>query len=173
LVQPSVRDTVLRLSERRLFLARWSEHIISELDRTLIRFGVARDRVDHLLSELKNHFPDAWIEPSYRDLIPKMHNEHKDRHVVAAAVQGGCELIVTYNLKHFKQEHLQPFDVTACHPDEFLIDLYHLNPEVVVHALHQQGSALREKQTLTDVLERLRIARCNRFADLIAERLSL
>ena len=172
LVQPTIRDTILRLSEQRLFLARWSDEIIAEVDRTLVGFGVARDRVDYLLSELKNHFPDAWVEPSYKELIPAMLNEHKDRHVVAAAVRAGCELIVTYNLKHFKHEHLKPFDLTACHPDEFLIDLYHLNPEIVVHALHQQGAVLREKRSLPEVLERLRVAKCNRFADLIGERFS-
>jgi hypothetical protein len=48
-------------------------------------------------------------------------------------------VIVTYNLKHFPEESLNPFEITAKHPDEFLIDLYHLNGEMVVHELHQQG----------------------------------
>src|SRR6266567_1692641 len=173
LVQPAVRDTLLRLSERRLFLSRWSEDIIAEVDRTLIKFGVAREKVDHLLAEMKEHFSDAWVEPGYKELIPSMKNNEKDRHVVAAAVKGGCEVIVTYNLKHFKEEHLKPLDIIARHPDEFLIDIYHLNPEIVVHALHQQGMALKQKLTLSQVLENLRIAKCNKFADLIAEKLAL
>ncbi|HEV2960185.1 MAG TPA: PIN domain-containing protein [Candidatus Angelobacter sp.] len=173
LVQPAVRDTILRLSECRLFLARWSDDIIAELDRTLIRFGVPKEKVEHLRSQMKEHFPDAWVEPSYKELVPAMKNDEKDRHVVAAGVRAGCELIVTYNLKHFKEEHLKPFDLTARHPDEFLIDTYHLNPEIVVHALHQQGTALRERRTLPQVLERLRAAKCNKFADLITERLAL
>jgi hypothetical protein len=82
-------------------------------------------------------------------------------------------LIVTYNLKHFREEHLRPLDLNARHPDEFLIDIYHLDPEIVVHALHQQGAALREKRTLPQVLERLRTAKCNKFADLVTERLAL
>jgi predicted nucleic acid-binding protein len=110
LVQPTVRDTILRLSERRLFLARWSDDIIAELDRTLIKFGVPREKVDHLVSEMKEYFPDAWVEPGYKELIPAMKNDEKDRHVVAAAVKAGCELIVTYNLKHFREEHLRPLD---------------------------------------------------------------
>lgn len=35
LVQASVRDTLLRLFERRLFLARWTDEIIDETVRTL------------------------------------------------------------------------------------------------------------------------------------------
>ena len=79
LVQPAVRDTILRLSERRLFLARWSDDIIVELHRTLIRFGLPMEKVDHLLSEMKEHFPDAWVEPSYKELVPAMKNDDKDR----------------------------------------------------------------------------------------------
>ena len=70
LVQPAVRDTILRLSEQRLFLARWSDDIIAELDRTLIKFDVPREKVDHLLSEMKEYFPDAWVEPGYKELVP-------------------------------------------------------------------------------------------------------
>jgi hypothetical protein len=102
-----------------------------------------------------------------------MKNDEKDRHVVAAAVKAGCEVIVTYNLKHFKEEDLKPQDTTARHPDEFLIDLYHLNPEIVVHTLHEQGNALREKKSITQVLDSLRIAQCQKFADLITEKLAL
>jgi predicted nucleic acid-binding protein len=173
LVQAAVRDTLLRLSERRLFLSRWSDDIIAEVDRTLIKFGVPREKVDYLISEMKSHFSDAWVESGYKDLIPAMKNNEKDRHVVAAAIKAGCEVIVTYNLKHFEEAHLKPFDIIARHPDEFLIDVYYLNPEIVVHALHQQGSALKEKLTLPQVLQNLRTAKCNKFADLIAEKLSL
>lgn len=35
LVQASVRDTLRRLFERRLFLARWSAEIMEEVTRTL------------------------------------------------------------------------------------------------------------------------------------------
>lgn len=173
LVQAAVRDTLLRLSERRLFLARWSDEILDEVSRTLQKHGVSREHVTHLLNELNTYFPDSLIEEGYKELIPSMKNDEKDRHVTAAAVKAGSEVIVTYNLKHFKEEYLKPFDVTARHPDEFLIDLYHLNPEAVVHVLHQQGSALREKRTLPQTLDVLRNMQCGKFADLITEKLGL
>lgn len=173
LVQPAVRDTLLRLSERRLFLARWTDEILNEVSRTLLRFEIPQDKVDHLLEELKAHFPDSAVENGYKELTSSMKNDEKDRHVAAAAVKAGCEVIVTYNLKHFKEEHLRPFDITARHPDEFLIDLYHLNPEVVVHTLHEQGSALKEKLALEQILKILRTAQCKKFADLVTEKLAL
>jgi predicted nucleic acid-binding protein len=173
LYQSAVRDTLLRLSERRLFLARWSDEILEEVSRTLLKHKVDQEKVTHLLTELKTYFPDALVEDGYKDLIHAMKNDEKDRHVTAAAIKAGSEVIVTYNLKHFKEEHLKPFDLTARHPDEFLIDLYHLNPEAVVHVLHQQGSELREKRTLPQTLAVLRDMQCTKFADLITEKLAI
>jgi predicted nucleic acid-binding protein len=37
LMQAAVRDTLLRLAERRMFLCRWSEDIIAEVRRNLVR----------------------------------------------------------------------------------------------------------------------------------------
>lgn len=173
LVQAAVRDTLLRLSERRLFLARWSDQILEEVSRTLQKHGVSPEQVAHLLTELNTYFPDSLVEEAYKELISSMKNDEKDRHVTAAAVKAGSEVIVTYNLKHFKEEHLKPFDITARHPDEFLIDLYHLNPEAIVHVLHQQGSDLKEKRTLLQTLTVLRNMQCAKFADLITEKLGL
>jgi hypothetical protein len=56
---------------------------------------------------------DACVLVQAAVRIPSMKNDEKDRHVVAAAVKCGCEVIVTYNLKHFNVEHLKPFDVCA------------------------------------------------------------
>ena len=139
LVQAAVRDTLLRLSERRLFLARWTDEIIEETVRTLRdKLGRTAEQTDRLVNELRAHFPDAWVEAGYRELIPVMTNQEKDRHVLAAAVKTACEVIVTYNLKDFPEESLKPFGIEAMHPDEFLIDLYHINGELVVHEPHEQ-----------------------------------
>lgn len=94
-------------------MARWSDDIIAEFSRTLTKFGMAPEKLEHLLTEMRTYFPDAWIEPGYKQLIPSMKNDEKDRHVVAAAIKAGSEVIVTYNLKHFREEHLKPLDITA------------------------------------------------------------
>jgi hypothetical protein len=165
---------LLRLFERRLFLARWTDEIIEETVRSLRdKLGRTREQTDHLVNELRNHFPDVWVEQGYRELIPAMTNQEKDRHVLAAAVKTPCVVIVTYNLKHFPEESLNPFGITAKHPDESLIDLYHLNGEIVVHELHQQGTALRTSRTISEVLASLETCKCAQFAQLIRERLAL
>lgn len=174
LVQAAVRDTLLRLFERRLFLARWTDEIIAETERTLQqKLGCTPEQTEHLIGTIREHFPDAWVEQGYRELIPVMTNDEKDRHVLAAAVKVPCEVIVTYNLKHFPEESLKPFGIVAKHPDEFLIDLYHLNGEIVIHELHEQGQVLRTPRTINEVLDWLEKCQCKQFAQLIRAKLDL
>src|SRR6185312_7130997 len=102
LVQAAVRDTLLRLAERRLFLCRWSEDIIQETTRALqTKLNLTPENTNYLIGKIREHFPDAWIEDGYKELLDSMKNDAKDRHVLAAAVKCGCEVIVTYNIKHF------------------------------------------------------------------------
>jgi len=174
LVQAAVRDTLLRLFERRLFLARWTDEIIEETVRTLRdKLGRTAEQTDRLVNELRTHFPDAWVEPGYRKLIPVMNKQEKCRHVLAEAWKTPCEIIVTYNLKDFPEESLKPFGIEVKHPDEFLIDLYHIDGELVVHELHEQGAALRKPRTIDEVLKSLETCRCTQFAQLIREKLSI
>ena len=63
LVQAAVRDTLLRLFERRLFSARWTDEIIEETVRTLRdKLGRTAEQTDPLANELRAHFPDSWVE---------------------------------------------------------------------------------------------------------------
>jgi predicted nucleic acid-binding protein len=173
LVQAAVRDTLLRLFEQRLFLARWSDEIIEETVRTLQKFGYTPQQTNWLLNQLRRHFADAWVERGYRELIPAMTNHEKDRHILAAAVKAGCEVIVTYNFRHFPAESLKPFGIEAKHPDEFLIDLYHANGEMVVHELHEQGSELRTPRTINQVLDWLERCECRQFVNLVRAKLAI
>jgi len=51
LVQAAVRDILLRLFERRLFLARWTDEIIEETVRTLRdKLGRTQEQTDYLVN---------------------------------------------------------------------------------------------------------------------------
>jgi hypothetical protein len=55
-----------------------------EVTRTLREtFGLSAQKAVHRESEIRRHFPEAWIE-DYAKLIPAMTNHSKDRHVLAA-----------------------------------------------------------------------------------------
>jgi hypothetical protein len=84
----SLCDILLRLAEPpRLFEPRWSEQIIRETTRTLeVKLAWPSSLTARLETELRAHFSEAWIG-DYESLIPRMMNDEKDRHVLAAAVR--------------------------------------------------------------------------------------
>src|SRR5579885_2357699 len=57
-----------------------------------------------------------------------------DRHVLAAAIQGNADVIVTFNLRHFPEEALAPYQIEAIHPDDFLLCQIDLSISIVCGA---------------------------------------
>lgn len=137
----SLCDTLLRLAEPpRLFEPKWSEEIIRETIRTLeSKLRWPRSLVAHFEAELRGYFSEAWIT-GYERLIPRMANDEKDRHVAAAAVQGQAAIVVTFNLRHFRPEHLDPWGVMALHPQSFLIEVFRREQALVIEKLGQQAA---------------------------------
>ena len=148
----SLCDTLLRLAEPpRLFEPKWSEEIIQEAVRTLrLKLGWPDSLITHFQKELRSHFKEAWIG-GYEALIPKMTNHEKDRHVVAAAVHGEATVILTFNLRDFKPEHLAAWGVRALHPQSFLIEVFREEPVIVLTKLNEQAADRR--RSLSQLLE--------------------
>ena len=66
---------------------------------------------------------DCLIE-GYEHLIPSLTLPDKnDCHVLAAAIHGKAQVILTFNLRHFPNRVLTSFGITAQHPDDFLAAL--------------------------------------------------
>jgi predicted nucleic acid-binding protein len=167
----SLRDTLLRLAETpRQYIPHWTDRIWDEVLRNLqSRRGLTPQQTDHLLSQVKEHFPEAFVT-GYERFIDLMSNDPKDRHVVAAAVRCNAQVIVTSNLKDFQPEALAEWGIEAQHPDDFLLYQYDLNPAVVVSKLHVQASNIG--RSLSALLNTLRIG-VPTFADTIAQKLEL
>jgi hypothetical protein len=58
-------------------------------------------------------------ESGYNDLISRLSNHEKDRHVLAAAIRAGVQAIVTFNPQDFPPEALEPYDIEATLPTSF------------------------------------------------------
>ena len=103
-----VRDLLLRAAERSLYRPIWTEKILAEMAGAIRekRPDIDPTGVDYLVGEIRRAFPEALVE-GYEQLTPAMTNFEDDRHVLAAAVRGGAQVVVTWNLKHF------PSDVQA------------------------------------------------------------
>ncbi|GAA0225960.1 hypothetical protein GCM10010492_25310 [Saccharothrix mutabilis subsp. mutabilis] len=145
----------LSIAECRTHRPLWSADVLAELDRNLRKRGATAEQVAHRIDQMSRHFPDAEVL-GYEDLIDSMENHPKDRHVLAAAVRGGAEVLVTENLRDFPTSALERYDVVAVHQDDFLQDQLGLFPNAVHSALRRQASryrrAPRSVEDLLDVL---------------------
>jgi hypothetical protein len=82
--------------------------------------------------------------------------DSNDRHVLAAALRAGAEMIVTFNLKDFPAQSLAAYGIAAVHPDEFVQMLFETAPEVVCVSVRRQREGLRNPpQTVEQLLATL------------------
>jgi predicted nucleic acid-binding protein len=142
LIPMPLADTLLRMAETpRLYLPKWSQTIMDEVTRSLIqKWKMSTEKAQRRERELRRHFPEAWVE-GYEALVDVMTNEPKDRHVLAAAVRAHADLIVTYNLRHFRAAP-EAWEIEVQGPSTFLRGLYDLDAGLFVMKLHQQAAAV-------------------------------
>lgn len=93
----------------------------------------------------------------YEELIDGLHlPDPDDRHVLAAAIRSGSQVIVTENLADFPADVLQTFSIEAQTPDTFLLHLVDLSPRTVFGVLQAQSAALRNPpMAIDELLDRL------------------
>jgi len=149
----------LTTAELELYRPRWSVTILDETRRTLInRIGMREDQVDYTLTQMQGAFPEALVT-GYEAIASSMPVNEKDRHVMAAALVGRAELIVTNNLRDFPEDLLAPLGLKACDADSFLMDLLARHRDRVHEALQfmadNTGKAGKPELSLYDIVKNI------------------
>lgn len=173
LVPAGLRDTLLRLAETpRLYVPKWSGDILAEVERTLIgKLRKSSAQAAHLTGELTRVFPEALVK-GYKSLEDGLLNQRKDRHVLAAAVRSSAQAIVTFNLRHFPASALGAYDIEAVHPDEFLVNQFHLDRSLVISKFTEQAATIG--RSVEDQLRAFHeIQALPRFVRTLAEELAI
>jgi hypothetical protein len=141
----AVRNLLMRLALGGLFRARWSERIHDEWTRAVLRDrpDLTREKLARTRALMDAHASDALVE-GFEALIDTLAlPDPDDRHVLAAAIHGRVDVIVTANLRDFPAEALRPFGIAAQHPDEFVLHLLDLAPAAVTRAAREHRESLR------------------------------
>jgi hypothetical protein len=87
------------------------------------------------------------VVTGYEPLIGSLHlPDLDDRHVLAAAIRARAQIIVTFNLSDFPTEALADWDVEAKHPDDFLVDQFHLDAIRVHKAIQAVADSCRGRR---------------------------
>lgn len=120
-----LRDLFIRLAQAGVVRARWTEEIHDEWVRNLLvdRPDLTPERLLRTRTLMNDAVRDCLVT-GYDHWIPTLSlPDAGDRHVLAAALCAGAEVIVTFNLKDFPSEFLVPHGIAAVHPDEFVVNL--------------------------------------------------
>lgn len=132
-IYPTVmRQMLLGVAQQGVYTPLWSARIIEEWQRAAQKLGP--DGVVQAGSEaaiLGVNWPDAEVTwpPSLEDRLwlPDV----ADRHVLAAAIAGSADIIVTLNAKDFPRHILAEEGISRADPDAVLLGFYDAQPEQV------------------------------------------
>src|SRR5437588_11572798 len=142
-----------------LFRARWSADVHEEWISNLLknRPDLTRDKLERTRMLMDKHAADALVT-GYEDLMPGLDlPDPDDRHVLAAAIRGHADVIVTMNLRDFPSGTIGSFGIEAQHPDEFVLHLLDLAPGAVLAAVQNHRQSLKNPtKTVASTWKRLR-----------------
>jgi PIN domain len=140
-----LRDFLMHLAMTDLFRAKWTDEIHDEWIRNVLknRPDLTEERLQRTRNLMNSHVRDCLVF-GYEDLIPSLTlPDINDRHVLAAAICAGVDVIVTYNLSDFPAIFLGQYGIEAQHPDEFITHLIDLAPLEVCGAAKRQRMSLK------------------------------
>lgn len=161
-----LREILAGAAAAGLYRPLWSERILEEWARATRKLGpeaevIARGEI----VALKVAFPRAMVAPAPGIEARLWLPDPDDLHVLAVAVAGSADLIVTLNAQDFPRHALAEEGLDRIDPDQLLLQFHDSAPEVVrgvVDAVHATAERLAgQSLPLRGLLKR---ARLNRLA---------
>lgn len=153
-----LRNLLMHLALIGLFRAKWSMEIHEEWLSNLLnnRSDLTSAQLERTRMLMDKHAVDALVS-GYEDLIPGLQlPDPDDRHVLAAAIRGRADVIVTMNLRDFPADIISPFGIEVQHPDEFVLHLLDLAPGAVAAAAQNHRQSLKNPpKTVEEYLDTL------------------
>ena len=130
-----MREVLLGVAQAGLYQPLWSARILEEWARATIKLGPgAEAQARGEVALLRSQWPVAEVvwPPSLeaRLWLP----DPADTHVLAAAIAGHADLIVTLNAQDFPRQILEEEGLARLDPDQFLMALYADHPQAVAAA---------------------------------------
>ena len=140
-----VRDLLLSLAHAGLYHARWSSDIEAEWVRNVLanRPDLTAPQLARTCALMAKAIPDCFVENYRPEIESLILPDADDRHVLAAAIVGRADAIVTFNLKDFPKPAMQQYNLVAIHPDDFIADQLELRPFDALAAVKTMRARLK------------------------------
>lgn len=148
------RDLLVRLGQAGLFRAHWTEDILDEMVRSILRRQPELDpaRLARTRQLMCDAIPNCLVT-DYEELIEGLTlPDVDDRHVLAAAIKANAQVIVTENKKDFPADYLGRYGIETQSPDTFVLHLVDLAASRVASIAQQQAAALTRPARSTEEL---------------------
>jgi len=146
----------MQLAVLDLYRAHWTKDIHEEWIRNVLenRQDLTIEHLNRTRELMDTSVRDCLVE-GYASLIPSLElPDPDDRHVLAAAIVAGADVIVTFNLKDFPDDNLRDYGIEAQHPDEFVGHLIDLAPSQVCAAVATVRARLQNPpKTATEYID--------------------
>lgn len=159
-----MREIVLGVAAKGMFTPLWSPRILEEWARAAARLGDGQDLVARgEIAMMRAAWPKAEILPHAGDEARLWLPDRSDIHVLAAAIAGSADTIMTLNAKDFPRNILAEEGLERCDPDGFLRALYDTAPAriaEVAEAVRQKAEHLSgEAKDMRKLLKKARLPR--------------
>ncbi|MEM6407470.1 MAG: PIN domain-containing protein [Pseudomonadota bacterium] len=159
-----LREILLGVAARGAFEPLWSDRILEEWARATIKLGPeAEAQARGEVALARANFPKACVTPRAGDMARLHLPDENDIHVLAAAIAGSADVIVTLNTKDFPRQTLAFEGVGREVPDAFLMGLWMEQSEMIdaaVHEVHRAAQKMMgEEIALRALLKRARLPR--------------
>ena len=157
----AISDALMEVAATGIYAAKWSKAIDDEWIKNLAKNRKRPESDFHPRRDLMHDACPDWeaTEDGWKLIEPCLSlPDVNDRHVLAAAIAGHADCIVTINIKHFPASVLDPLGIAALHPDEFLLQQLELEPLVVLPAFKVMRARLKNPaftpEKFVDAMER-------------------
>ena len=146
-----LRAALLWFADDRLLRPVWSKHVLGEWRSSLkTRHPDLTDEKLDRLQAFVGQFPDAEVtgyEPFIEGLtLP----DAGDRHVLAAAIVGRCNGIVTKNVRDFPDAIAGAFGLEIVHPDDFVVNMIDLDESRALEVARRHREAMVQSNPTPD-----------------------
>ncbi|WP_128003234.1 PIN domain-containing protein [Piscinibacter defluvii] len=149
----AMTDALMSLATAGLYAAKWTTRIETEWIAALEeRRPDLKGRLDTRRDQMREAIPDwevpeaAWQACAGSLRLP----DPDDVHVLAAALAGHADCIVTANLKDFPVEAVGPLGVEVIHPDQFIVAQWDLDQLVAVAAFKRMRARWKKPQATAE-----------------------